>query len=101
MSKSLHWVGAAVAGLVFSSTAMAQATIGFATLQPGTLLNAQASVIAKVVQDHTKMQVRVLGFGGDAPIIDAVNSQKADFLLLDVGEPAEAQRGEATWKGNP
>src|SRR5438105_14974586 len=75
-------------------------TIGFATLQPGTLLNAQASVIAKVVQDHTKLQVRVLGFGGDAPIIDAVNSQKADFLLLDIGEPAEAQKGENVWKGN-
>ncbi|OLE18023.1 MAG: hypothetical protein AUG50_07245 [Betaproteobacteria bacterium 13_1_20CM_3_63_8] len=86
--------------LAFSGTALPQSTVGFATLQPGTLLNAQASVIAKVVQDNSKLQVRVIGFGGDAPIIDAVNSQKADFLLLDVGEPAEAYRGENTWKGN-
>src|SRR2546425_10032959 len=66
-------------------------TVGFATLQPGTLLNAQASVIAKVVQDHSKLQVRVIGYGGDTGIIDAVNSGTADFLLLDIGEPAEAQ----------
>src|SRR2546423_13459916 len=87
----------ALAALACAASAQ---TIGFATLQPGTLLNAQASVIAKVVQDNSKLQVRVIGFGGDAPIIDAVNSQKADFLLLDVGEPAEAYRGENTWKGN-
>ena len=67
-------LSAAAAAIVFAGGAGAQ-TIGLATLQPGTLLNAQASVIAKVVQDHTKLQVRVLGFGGDAPIIDAVNSQ--------------------------
>jgi TRAP transporter TAXI family solute receptor len=90
-----------VAAALVSTTALAQETVGFATLPPGTLLHAQASVIAKVVQDNTKLQVRVLGFGGDAPILDAVNTQKADFLILDVGEPAEAQRGENIWKGNP
>src|SRR5436190_16089064 len=92
-------VGAAAA-LVCASVA-AQNTVGFATLQPGTLLNAQASVIAKVVQDHSKLQVRVIGHGGDTGIIDAVNSKQADFLLLDVGEPAEAMKGENVWKGNP
>ncbi len=55
-------------------------TIGFATLQPGTLLNAQASVIAKVVQDHSKLQVRVIGYGGDTGIIDAVNSGTASMM---------------------
>ncbi len=92
------WIIAAVA---FSGGAFGQQTVGFATLQPGTLLNAQAAVIAKAVQDHSKLQVRVIGFGGDAPIIDAVNSKQADFLLLDVGEPAEAMKGENVWKGNP
>ena len=91
------WAAAAAAG--FCCTASAQ-TVGFATLPPGSLLHAQASVIAKVVQDNSKLQVRVIGFGGDAPILDAVNSKQADFLLLDIGEPAEAQRGENVWKGN-
>jgi hypothetical protein len=79
-----------LAAALVSTAAFAQQTVGFATLQPGTLLNAQASVIAKVVQDHSKLQVRVIGHGGDSGIIDAVNSKQADFLLLDVGEPAEA-----------
>src|SRR3989440_3778130 len=91
----------AIAAAAFSSAALAQQTVGFATLQPGTLLNAQASVIAKAVQDHSKLQVRVIGHGGDSGIIDAVNSKQADFLLLDVGEPAEAMKGENVWKGNP
>jgi uncharacterized protein len=92
---------AALAAATWCAAAGAQQTVGFATLQPGTLLNAQASVIAKVVQDNSKLQVRVIGHGGDTGIIDAVNSKQADFLLLDIGEPAEAQKGERVWKGNP
>ncbi|HEX9396519.1 MAG TPA: TAXI family TRAP transporter solute-binding subunit [Burkholderiales bacterium] len=99
MLKSMRL--AALAAAAYAGASGAQQTVGFATLQPGTLLNAQASVIAKVVQDHSKLQVRVIGHGGDTGIIDAVNSDQADFLLLDVGEPAEAQKGENVWKGNP
>src|SRR5258707_14225411 len=95
--KTLTALGAAA----FCGAALAQQTVGFATLQPGTLLNAQAWGIAKVVQDNTKLQVRVIGHGGDTGIIDAVNSKQADFLLLDVGEPAEALKVENVWKGNP
>jgi TRAP transporter TAXI family solute receptor len=100
MLKSLRL--AAFTAAVFGTTALAQApTVGFATLPPGALLHAQASVIAKVVQDNSKLQVRVIGFGGDAPIFDAVNTKKADFLLLDVGEIADAAQGIGNWKGNP
>jgi uncharacterized protein len=91
-------LGVSIVLFVLWSAAGAQ-TVGFATLPPGSILHAQASVIAKVVQDHSKLQVRVIGYGGDAPILDAVNTQKADFLLLDVGEPAEARLGEGNWKG--
>jgi uncharacterized protein len=96
--NSIRIVG--IAALAYAGATAAQ-TVGFATLPPGSILHAQASVIAKVVQDNSKLQVRVIGYGGDAPILDAVNTQKADFLLLDVGEPAEAQRGEGNWKGQP
>jgi uncharacterized protein len=96
MLKATSWLG--IAALTCATSVNAQ-TIGFATLPPGSILHAQASVIAKVVQDNSKLQVRVIGYGGDAPILDAVNTQKADFLLLDVGEPAEARVGEGNWKG--
>src|SRR5882672_978022 len=91
---------ASLAAAAFASAAGAQ-TVGFATLPPGSILHAQASVIAKVVQDHSKLQVRVNGYGGDAPILEAVNTQKADFLLLDVGEVADAYKGQGDWKGKP
>src|SRR5207237_1001206 len=79
---------ASLAAAVFASAAGAQ-TVSFATLPPGSIMHAQASVIAKVVQDHSTLQVHVNGYDGDAPILDAVNTQKADFLLLDVVEVAE------------
>jgi TRAP transporter TAXI family solute receptor len=82
-----------------SATASAQ-TITIATLPPGSILHAQASVIAKVVQDHSKLQVRVVGYGGDTGILEAVSSTKADFWNLDVGESADAYHGRGTWKGN-
>jgi TRAP transporter TAXI family solute receptor len=93
-------MGAAAAAIVFSGVASAQ-TVGFATLPPGSILHAQASVIAKVVQDHSKLQVRVIGYGGDTGILEAVASKKSDFWLLDVGESADALHGRGTWKGNP
>ena len=98
MLKSIR--AASLTAAAFASAAGAQ-TLGFATLPPGSILHAQASVIAKVVHDNSKLQVRVIGYGGDAPILDAVNTQKADFLLLDVGEIADAYKGEGNWKGKP
>ena len=83
----------------FTTAAGAQ-TVGFATLPPGSILHAQASVIAKVVQDHSKLQVRVVGYGGDTGILEAVNAKKEDFWILDVGESADALHGRGTWQGN-
>ena len=85
-------------GILFTAGVQAQ-TVGFATLSPGSILHAQASVIAKVVQDNSKLQVRVIGYGGDAIILPSVNSKKDDFWILDVGESADAYHGRGTFKG--
>lgn len=77
----------------------AQSTVGFASLPPGTILHAQSSVMAKAIQDNSKLQVRVIGYGGDAPMFDAVNTQKADFFMLDIGETADAHHGVRNWQG--
>src|SRR5712692_7610977 len=90
----------AFAAAALCAASAAAQTYGFATLPPGTLLHTQASVIAKVVQDNTKLQIRVIGYGGDSGILEAVNSKKADFLVLDVGESADAYHGRGNWKGN-
>src|SRR5947208_17135926 len=91
---------ASLAAAAFASAAGAQ-SVSFATLPPGSIMHAQASVIAKVVQDHSTLQVHVNGYDGDAPILDAVNTQKADFLVLDVGEIDDAYKRQGDWKGKP
>src|SRR3970040_2006461 len=77
----------------FAGGAAAQATYGFATLPPGSILHAQASVIAKVVQDNSKLQIRVIGYGGDTGILEAVNSKRPDFWGRAVRESADAVHG--------
>lgn len=89
---------AAIAATVFSATASAQA-YGLATLPPGSLLNALSTVIAKTVQDHSKLQIRVQGYGGDAGVFDAINNKSSDFLALDIAETADAYHGRGNWKG--
>ena len=97
MLKSLRLAALSAALLPLAAGAQ---TVGFATLPPGSILHAQASVIAKAVQDNSKLQVRVIGFGGDTGILEAVNSKQAEFWNLDVGESADALQGRGTWKGN-
>ena len=98
MLNGIRLVGFAAAS-AFAAGAAAQQTYGFATLPPGSILHAQASVIAKVVQDNSKLQIRVIGFGGDSSVLEAVNTKKADFLVLDLGEVADAYQGRGNWTG--
>lgn len=90
---------ASVLPAMLAQPVQAQATVGFASLPPGTILHAQSSVMAKAIQDNSKLQVRVIGYGGDAPMFDAVNTQKADFFMLDIGETADAHHGQRNWEG--
>jgi len=83
---------------VFAGGAAAQ-TYGLATLPPGALLNALSSVIAKSVQDSSKLQIRVQGFGGDSGVFDAVANRNSDFLALDIAETADAYHGRGNWQG--
>src|SRR5262245_65670299 len=87
-----------IAAAALATGAQAQ-TVTIATLPPGSILHAQASVIAKVVQDNSKLQVRVIGYGGDTGILEAVASKKDDFWILDVGESADAVDVRGTGKG--
>ena len=91
---------AAAAAAAWCVAASAQ-TVGFATLPPGSILHAQASVIAKVIQDNTKLQVRVVGYGGDTGDPRGGQLEKADFWNLDVGESADAYHGDGTGRATP
>ena len=89
----------AFAGAFFATSVCAQATYGFATIAPGTMLHTLGSVIAKAAQDNSKLQLRVQGFGGDAGAIDSVNNKASDFLGLEIGETADAYHGRGNWDG--
>jgi TRAP transporter TAXI family solute receptor len=96
MNKSLRWIG--LAAIAVAGSAMAQ-VYGLATIPPGTMLHTLGTVIAKVAQDNSKLQMRVQGYGGDAGALDAVNSRGSDFLALEIGETADAYHGRGNWQG--
>jgi len=60
-------------------------TVGFATLPPGPILHAQASVIAKGVQDHSNLHGRVIGDPRHPGILQAAASKKAADWVPGVG----------------
>ena len=91
-------LGAAIFAAAFAGAAAAQ-TYGLATLPPGALQHALSSVIGKVVQDHSKLQIRVQGYGGDTGVLDAAASKSSDFFALDVAESADAYSGRGNWSG--
>ena len=97
MFKALRGCVAALAAAGFAGSALAQ-TYGLATLPPGALMHALSSVVAKTVQDHSKLQIRVQGFGGDAGVLDAVANKNSDFFALEVTEAAAAYHGRDYWK---
>jgi TRAP transporter TAXI family solute receptor len=97
MSRTMRLIAPFAAALL-SGSAAAQ-TYGLATLPPGALMHALSSVIGKTVQDHSKLQMRVQGYGGDASVLDAVANKSSDFFALDVTESADAYNGRGNWAG--
>jgi uncharacterized protein len=97
MLRSLR-PAAVVAAIVFAGAAGAQ-TYGLGTLPPGALMHALSSVVGKTVQDHSKLQIRVQGYGGDSTVLDAVANKNSDFFALDVTESADAYNGRGNWAG--
>lgn len=91
-------LAATLCAALFVPAASAQ-TYGLATLPPGALMHALSSVVGKAVQDHSRLQIRVQGFGGDASVLDAVANRNSDFFALDVTEAAEAYNGRGIWSG--
>lgn len=73
-------------------------TIGFATLPPGAINNVQAQVIAKVVQAHTDLKIRVTPYRGGGAVAAAVNSKRAEIGISDAVEMTYALTGTGRFK---
>ena len=92
--------GLAAAAVLVTGAAAAQ-TVGFATLPPGAINNISVQVMAKVVQSHTDLKMRVIPFRGGAAIMTAVNTKKSEFGINEIASMTSGLTGVAEFKGRP
>ncbi len=74
-------------------------TVAISTLPPGSINNLQAAVIAKVVQEHSDLQMRLITFASPAAIIGAVQNKQAEFAYTSNEETGDAFTGENDYQG--
>ncbi|MEJ8571984.1 TAXI family TRAP transporter solute-binding subunit [Microbaculum marinum] len=91
--------GLTVAGLL-SATAWAQ-PVAISTLPPGAINNVQAQAIAKVIQENSDLQMRVVTFNSPAAIMGAAQNAQAEFAFTSNDEAGTAVRGQDEHEGKP
>ncbi len=74
-------------------------TVAISTLPPGSINNLQAAVIAKVVQEHSDLQMRLVTFSSSAAIIGAAQNKQAEFAYTANEEAGDAFTGENEYQG--
>lgn len=85
----------------FAATPVYAQPVAFASLPPGSLLNSQTQAMAKVIQDNSDLQVRVVTFSGDVQAYDALSSGQAEFFLDAIHVTLEATQGKGVFEGRP
>lgn len=90
----------AIAGLLVGGAAIAQ-TVTISTLPPGAINNVQAQVIAKVAQQNSDLQMRVVTFNSPSSILGSANTGQAEFAFSSNDESGSAVQGLGTYKGRP
>ena len=74
-------------------------TVAISTLPPGSINNLQAAAIAKAVQEHSDLQMRLLTFSSPAAIIGAAQNKQAEFAYTSNEEAGDAFTGENEYRG--
>jgi TRAP transporter TAXI family solute receptor len=82
--------------------ALAQ-TVAISTLPPGAINNVQAAAIAKAIQEHSDLQMRLITFNSPGAIIAAAAAKQAEFAYTSNEEASDAFKGvrEYAGKGMP
>ncbi len=96
MLRVFHLFGLAAA---LAAGAAAAQPVTLSTLPPGAINNVQATVIAKVAQESSDLQMRVITFNSPSAIIGAVQHRQADFAYTSNDEAGAAFRGADEYKG--
>ncbi len=100
MRKHLVIAAAALAGLFGARDALAQGTVAFASLPQGTINFFQTSALAKVIQEHSDLRMRVSPLRSGALAIAALNAGEAEFHLGSTHEAAAGLTGADYFKGH-
>lgn len=99
MRNLLKGLGLAVA-VVLTANAVSAETISFGTLRPGSITNTLGQGMARVIQENSDHQVRVIPFAGDGPMLAAVNTGRADFGMVTAAEADFAVQGIRMFEGD-
>ena len=89
-----------ILALSFGATHAAAETVAISTLPPGAINNVQAAAVAKVIQENSDLQMRLLTFNQPAAIIAAVQNKQAEFAYTSNEEAGDAFQGVRAYKGN-
>lgn len=81
-------------------TAVAQ-TVAISTLPPGAINHVQAAAIAKVIQENTDLQMRLITFNSPGAIIGAAQNKQAEFAYTSNEESGSAFSGVGDYQGKP
>jgi hypothetical protein len=101
MTRSLSRRALVCAALIvaFGGGHAAAQTVAISTLPPGSINHLQASAIAKVVQEHSGLQMRVITFNSPAAIIGAAQNRQAEFAYTSNEEAGSAFNGTEDYEG--
>ncbi|MCV0395566.1 MAG: TAXI family TRAP transporter solute-binding subunit [Rhizobiaceae bacterium] len=92
---------AVIAGAALSASAALAQTVSISTLPPGSINNVQTQAIAKVVQEETGIQMRLVTFNSPAASMGAVQAGQAEFTFMSNDEVGVAVRGRDEHEGKP
>jgi len=104
MSTRMHIAAGALAALLTAAAwpgAARAETVSISTLPPGAINNVQAQAVAKVVQENSDMQMRVVTFNSPAAIMGAAENGQAEFAFTSNDEAGVAFRGKDEHEGKP
>lgn len=99
--KTLKLATALFATAMLAAIPAAAQTVSMATLPPGAVNNVQAQAIAKVVQENSDLQMRVVTFNSPGAIMGATQAGQSQFSFTSNDEGGVAAKGLDEHAGKP
>lgn len=99
--RSLTALALGLASAALWSGSAAAQPVSISTLPPGAINNVQAQAVAKVIQENSDLQMRIVTFNSPAAIMGAAQNKQAEFAFTSNDEAGVAIRGKDEHEGKP